>query len=545
MQLQSRLLAIAITSALAIAAPAVAGNLFNTSAVQRAQGLIAGPAARAVHRDSADRFITRDVIVDANGTEHVRFDRTYRGLPMIGGDVVLHSRNGQLKSATDGLKTVARPDIVPTFSSNQAIIEAGVRFGTGFVGMPTSRLVVYALRGTPVLAHEVVFAGIKADQTPTDMHYFVDAHSGRILNQWDTVETAVPGPGGGSTCTPTAAVGTGKSLTEGNIQLNTIKCGSSFQLKDLTRGGGYTTNMAQRTSGSGSTYIDADNTWGNNLLTDAATVAADAHYGVSVTWDYYRNVHNRRGIADDGKGALSRVHYGRNYVNAFWSDSCFCMTFGDGDNGVTYNPLVALDVAGHEMSHGVTAGTSKLNYSGESGGLNEANSDIMGTMVEFYANNPSDPGDYLIGENVYAHNPGTKALRWMFKPNLDGKSPDCYNSGIGSLDVHYSSGVANHFYYLLAEGAVVPSGFGAGTTANLTSASLVCNGNTSIVGIGRGDAQQIWYRAMTLYMVSTTQYADARAATLHAAADLFGAGSAQYNAVAAAWDAVSVNAAAS
>jgi zinc metalloprotease ZmpA len=544
MQLQSRLLTFAIASAIAAtAAPAVAGNAFNTSVALRAQGLVNGPAALAVRRASADGFIVRDVIVDAKGTEHVRFDRTYRGLPVIGGDLVVHSRNGQFRSASETLKTTVRPDVVPTFSSSRAIIEAGARFGSGFIGKPTSRLVVYALGGTKlVLAHEVVFSGMKADQTPTDMHYFVDARSGRILNQWDTVETAVPGPGGTSSCTPVAAVGSGKSLTEGTIStLNTVKCGTQYQLKDLTRGGGYTTNMAQRTSGSGSVYLDADNAWGTGTLTNAATVAVDAHYGVAKTWDYYVNVHSRHGIANDGKGALSRVHYGRSYNNAFWSDACFCMTFGDGDNGVTTNPLIALDVAGHEMSHGVTARTSGLNYVNESGGLNEANSDIMGTMVEFYAQNPNDPGDYLIGEKVYAHNTsGTKALRFMFKPSLDGISPDCYTSDIGGLNVHYSSGIANHFYYLLAEGAVVPTGFGTGTPTHLTAADLVCNGNTAIVGIGRTKAEQIWYTGMTQYMTSNTDYAGARAATLSAASDLYGSTSAEYNAVVAAWDAVSV-----
>jgi Zn-dependent metalloprotease len=227
------------------------------------------------------------------------------------------------------------------------------------------------------------------------------------------------------------------------------------------------------------------------------------------------------------------------------------MTFGDGDNGVTANPLIALDVAGHEMSHGVTSRSADLIYDGESGGLNEASSDIMGTMVEYYANNPNDPGDYMIGEKVYPNNPGYLALRYMFKPSLDGTSPsntsaDCYSAGVGGLDVHYSSGVANHFYYLLAEGAVVPTAFGpdsrfeADTGIELTNGSLVCNGNTSIVGIGRDAASKIWYRALTVYMTSNTDYAGARVATLQAAADLYGPGSGQANAVAAAWDAVNV-----
>ena len=116
------------------------------------------------------------------------------------------------------------------------------------------------------------------------------------------------------------------------------------------------------------------------------------------------------------------MHYGRNYANAFWSDGCYCMSFGDGDNGVSILPLVALDVAGHEMSHGVTSRTAGFGLpSDESGGLNEATSDIMGTMVEFYANNANDPGDYVVGEKLFPNNADLSgAIRWMFKPSLDG-----------------------------------------------------------------------------------------------------------------------------
>ena len=533
MHLQARLLSVAVVAALALPVSAFAAPPAQSPAAQRALGLIDGHG-KSVQRADADAFIARDVIVDRDGTEHVRFDRTYRGLPVLGGDVVVHSRNGQYKSASLTLKTSGRPDIVPTVGSQQAIVEAGSRFGTGFNGVPSAHLVVYARGASPVLAHEVVFSGLKADQTPTDMHYVVDAKSGRVLAQWDTVETAKPG--GGGTCSgTTGASGTGRSLFSGNVAINTQNCGSSFQMKDLSRGGGYTTDMNSSTNGSGTIFSDADNTWGNNATSDRATVAADAHYGVATTWDYYKTVHGRNGIANDGKGALSRVHYGRNYGNAFWSDSCFCMTFGDGDGRSIY-PLVDLDVAGHEMSHGVTSRSANLTYSGESGGLNEATSDIFGTMVEFFANNASDTPDYLIGEELYMSNPsGTKALRYMFKPSLDGASPDCYSSTIGSKDVHYSSGVANHFFYLLAEGATTPAGF------SVTPSQLVCNGNTAAGHIGRDAAQKVWYRALTVYMTSSTNYAGARAATLSAAADLYGSGSAQYNGVASAWSAVGVN----
>nr|WP_240096456.1 M4 family metallopeptidase [Thermomonas flagellata] len=562
MKLQSTLLSLAVIAGLSAASAAEAGVLQARAAVaERAQSLLASAPA-ALRRASGDAFVARDVIVDADGTEHVRFDRTYNGLPVIGGDTVVQVRNGRLGTISQTLRSAARPALKPQVSADQAIVEAGARFGSQFQGAPSARLVVYALNTTPTLAYEVVFNGIKADQTPTEMHYIVDARSGRVLNQWDGIHVTRPGggqavpagafaggiqaarPGGGSSgCAGTAATGTGRTILAGNVTLTTTRCSAtSFELRDTTRGGGQTNNMAMKTAGMGTVFTDTDNIWGNNLTTDAQSAAADAHYGVALTWDFYKNIFGRLGIANNGVGAVSRVHYGRNYANAFWSDACFCMTFGDGDNGATIYPLVSIDVAAHEMTHGVTSRTADLIYSGESGGLNEATSDIFGTMVEYYANDPADPADYVIGEQLFPNNANMrKAIRWMFKPSLDGSSPDCYYSGIGSLDVHYSSGVANHFFYLLAEGAVVPAGFGPGSWANLTPASLVCNGNTGLTGIGRSAAQQIWYRALTVYMTSGTNYAAARTATLNAAADLYGNGSPQYNAVAAAWSAVNVN----
>ncbi|WP_308189733.1 M4 family metallopeptidase [Nocardioides sp. cx-169] len=156
----------------------------------------------------------------------------------------------------------------------------------------------------------------------------------------------------------------------------------------------------------------------------------------------------RNGIFGDGRGAPSPVHYGKGYVNAFWDGTK--MTYGDGD-GVEFGPLVSLDVAGHEMSHGVTETTAGLTYSGESGGLNEATSDIFGSMVEFYAVNAADPAGYLIGEEFDLA--GHQGLRRLDDPIADGSSPNCWSANTKNLDVHYSSGVGNHFFYLLAEGS--------------------------------------------------------------------------------------------
>ena len=124
------------------------------------------------------------------------------------------------------------------------------------------------------------------------------------------------------------------------------------------------------------------------------------------------------------------------------------------------------------MSHGVTATTAGLNYSGESGGLNEATSDIFGTAVEFYANNATDVGDYLIGEKIDINGDGTP-LRYMDKPSKDGGSTDSWSSSVGNLDVHYSSGPANHFFYLLSEGS------GAKTINGVSYNSPTSDGSTS------------------------------------------------------------------
>ena len=524
MSLTPKLLSCAVL--MALGGTATAG--INNSAVNRALTNINGNSA-AVRANAGDRFAAKDTIVDANGDEHVRFQRSFAGMDVIGGDFVTHSHGGALRAVSQTLGSNLRPSTRPGIAADAAIDAAGADFGTGFQGMPTARLVVFALNTTPRLAYEVVFAGQKHNGDPTEMHYFVDAANGKILNKWDMVHTAKPGGGGGGGSS-TPAVGTGRTLIYGNVTLNTAGSGSSFSLTDTTRGNGATYDakgVAYSTAARRATlFTDSDNTWGNNATSDRATVAADASYGVAMTWDYYKNVRGRNGIFNNGQGVKSYVHVGNGWVNAAWYANA--MYYGDGGSG--FKPLVAIDVAGHEMSHGVTQATAGLAYSGDSGGLNESNSDIFGTMVEFYANNANDPGDYLIGEEL-----SSQPLRDMRGQSEDGGSWDCYKSGgFGGVDPHYSSGPANHFFYLLAEGT-------NGSKVCQASDTRVATGNSTLAGIGKDAASAIWYRALTVYMTSGTTYPQARTATLNAATDLYGASSAQVAAVAAAWSAIKVN----
>ncbi|MFE3637703.1 M4 family metallopeptidase [Streptomyces cellostaticus] len=477
----------------------------------------AGAAARELGLGAKEKLVVRDVVKDANGTVHTRYERTYAGLPVLGGDLVTHvAANGSLKGVSKAAKArISVPTTTAAVSATSAGKTALKAADTAKATAASSRKVVWAAGAKPVLAYESVVKGVQHDGTPSELHVVTDARTGKKIYSYEAIET-----------------GTGTSQYSGTVPLGTTASASGgYDLIDGGRGGHKTYDLNGGTSGTGTLFHDADDVWGNGSVSNRQTAAVDAAYGAAVTWDFYKSAFNRNGIAGDGKAAYSRVHYGNAYVNAFWDDSCFCMTYGDGSGNA--DPLTSLDVAGHEMSHGLTAATAKLNYRGESGGLNEATSDIFGTAVEFFANNSSDPGDYLIGEKIDINGDGTP-LRYMDKPSKDGGSADYWSKSLRRLDVHYSSGVANHFFYLLSEGS------GAKTINGVSYNSPTYDGST-VTGIGRDKAIQIWYKALSTYFTSTTDYAGARTGTLQAAAALYGSGSAEYNAVAAAWKAVNVN----
>lgn len=457
--------------------------------------------------DGNDSVRQRSRFVDEQGQEHVRFERLYRGLPVLGGDFIVHTGAREDESLTAMVISPLTVSQRPRLTPSEAEYAAHKTFDAARSVQQGSKLMVYALPAEPEprLAYEVISTGVQEDGTPSILHTFIDADSGRHLDAYDEIETG-------------AAAGTGRGIHNGAVSLNTNLNGTKYELLEVTHGSSQTLNMGNSTSGSGVLYSKTSNDWGDGTTANTESAAVDAHYGASKTWDYYQNVHSRNGIAGDGKGANSRVHYGSKYNNAYWTDSCFCMTYGDGD-GTQLRPLVSLDVAGHEMSHGVTSRTAALVYSGESGGLNEATSDIFGTAVEFYAANASDPGDYLIGEKIMIGGKGF--LRNMKEPTADGVSLDNYSKYKRNVDVHYSSGIANLFFYLLSEG---------GTKASVT-----------VTGIGRAKAEKIWYKALTAYMTSGTTFKAARTATLSATKDLYGATGAEYAAVGKAWTAVGVN----
>ncbi|MFD5131952.1 M4 family metallopeptidase [Streptomyces olindensis] len=530
------LIAAAVQSGTAVAAPEKApqaaskanpgSESVRLTPAQRAALIREADAAKAetakdLGLGAKEKLVVRDVLKDRDGTLHTRYERTYDGLPVLGGDLVVESTKADetaavVKATRTAVKPATTKTAVPAAKARQQALAAGKAEEARSPDINREpRKVIWAASGKPVVAYETVVGGFQHDGTPQELHVITDATSGEKLYAWEAIET-----------------GTGNTVYSGTVDLTTTQSGSTYNLTDGARGNHRTYNLNRGTSGTGTLFSGPDDVWGNGSPSNLESAGADAHYGAALTWDYYKNVHGRSGIRGDGVGAYSRVHYGNNYVNAFWSDGCFCMTYGDGSGNA--NPLTSIDVAAHEMTHGLTSNTAKLVYSGESGGLNEATSDIFGATVEFFAKNSSDVGDYLIGEEIDINGDGTP-LRYMDKPSKDGASKDAWYSGIGSIDVHYSSGPANHFFYLLSEGS--------GTkTINGVSYDSPTSDGLPVTGIGRDKAEKIWFRALTTKFTSTTNYAGARTGTLAATGELYGTDSAEYKAVQDAWAGVNVGA---
>jgi Zn-dependent metalloprotease len=438
-----------------------------------------------------------------------------------------------------------------------------------------------------VLAYEVRTYLRNTKDGHREIAYIIDAATGSILRKWSELQGDSP------------ATGTGRSFYRGDVPLGTSKADDgTYALWSQDRGSIVNPIFAQSglsTTGLTTCYASIDlnfgmigfnvyqglnttDSWGNGAImpfpydftyvddgsqwwgatrldfsSDGSTAwlqgaltpageteAVDCHWGLSTTWDFYKNVFHRNGIDDLGTSTFGVVHdisYGPSsiypaYDNAFWSPANFGMFFGTGTFGT---PLAAqsygmkavteLDITGHELTHGVTWSTAKLLYLGQSGGLNEATSDIFGKMVQAYAeggNSGSKIPDFPAGDLTkweVARNcmpAGVAPLRFMYKPSLDGASADGWYDGIDQIDVHFSSGPVNRFYYFLVNGS----------SSSPSSATYSPYYPAGMAGIGNDKAARIMYKALTEYFTEDTDFESARAGTISAAQDLFDAWSA-------------------
>ena len=482
---------------------------------------------------NAEEFAVQKVEIDELKMAHTRVRQTIGNIPVWEGEAIVHLKSdGGLSVITDKLKEGLAVNTEPNLSAEDALaIARGVSYGAKILTEePTIDLWIYRGETRDHLAYRVEMPRLDGTEETAIPVVFVDAQTGEKIFEYNNLQTA-----------------SAPSLYSGTVTIDTSSAGGTFYMEDLTRKMGTfnMNNTGDTTTGTGGTqsrYSGADDVW--NASVENAGV--DAHYGAAKTFDYYKNVHGRNGINGSGgpgtttAGAnsgvsliTSRVHFGSNYNNAFWNSNK--MTYGDG-NGTSFSPLVTMDIAGHEMTHGVTQYSANLTYSNESGALNESMSDVFGAMVELYADGGVISGNtWKIGEDAYTPGTAGDALRYMDNPHAKSgggytadDDPDHYAERYtGTLDsggVHINSGIGNHAFYLAA----------AGGTQHRSG--------VTVTGIGTDAAAKIWYRALTVYMTSGTNFAGARTATLNAATDLYGSSSAQYNTIATTWCAVGVGA---
>jgi Zn-dependent metalloprotease len=493
------------------------------NAKQISLGILRDRAAqRAI--GNVDEFQVQKVEIDSLKMAHTRVRQTVGGVPVWEGEAIVHlNADGALSTVTDDLKELIAVNTQPNLSQKDAINLAVESYrGTAKLSeSPTADLWVYRATDRDHLVYRVTTPRIDGSEGTSVPVTFIDAQTGEKVMEYNNLQT-----------------GSGSSLYSGTVTISTTSSAGTFYMEDTTRRMG-TFNMnstGSETSGTGGTqsrYTDTDDVWNTTIQ----RAGVDAHYGAAQTYDYYQAVHGRNGIdGNNGPGTttsavgaiplvVSRVHFGSTgrYNNAFWFNNQ--MSYGDGD-GTTFTPLTTTDICGHEMSHGVTERTANLTYSNESGALNEATSDIFGSMVELRADGGVISADtWKIGEDAYT--PGTTgdALRRMDNPNALG-DPDHYSLRYtGTADsggVHTNSSIANHAFYLMAAG-------GTNRVSGVT-----------VTGIGTSAMERIWYRALTVYMTSGTNFAAARTATINAANDLFGSTSAQATTVAQGWCSVGV-----
>ncbi len=424
--------------------------------------------------DSRDELRAFRVVTDEMGMTHIRLAQYHLGLPVDGGDVALHvSRDGRVRTINGHVGARIETVPVPELDGRQALGFFVRRMEVRDLEILEDPTLVYYTRpgeGT-FLAWRSEVEWSREGELYRERIY-VDAGDGTILDRQSLIWAAR------------------------YRKIYTANYGTSLPGALMFVEGGSSSD----------------------------TTAMAAYNNAGTTYDFYSSVFGRDSYDDNGATLISTVHYSSNYNNAYWNGSQ--MVYGDGD-GTTFSPLSgALDVVAHELTHAVTEYTANLNYSYESGALNEAMSDIMGASCEEWKDGAVSSDTWKLGEDIYT--PGTPgdALRYMDNPTADGQSYDYYPERYtGTQDnggVHLNSGIANLAFYLLSQGGTHP------------------RNKTSVVvpALGIVKARAIFYRALANYMTSSTNFEGARNATAQAAQDLYG--STEADAVHKAWDAVGV-----
>ncbi len=463
-------------------------------------------------RDPATELSFTRRIKGQQGDKHLKFEQTVNGIPLWGSELSLHLKPDNSVYLLSGRYHPSITDLSTIPSITQADAQAKVLedLNRTWVEKIDGQLAVFKKpSGEAVLTYQIQVSPSMAER----WIYFVDATTGNIVHKINNLQNVVV---------------TGQGIDGlGNTQtFNAWSENSQFYMIDPTTPlNDPVHDPLNETKPRGDTYIlDARNGVGESLSystsnsqnSDWDSVAVSAMVNARTVYDYYLDTHGRKSLDNNHQNLMTAIHFDINYANAFWNGSF--MVYGDGD-GQVFGPLAScLDVAAHEMTHGVIENSANLIYENQSGALNESFADIFAALV--------DRDDWLIGEDCVIPSPGY--LRSLQDPSLGlgsqpskmseyqnlPNTPDTDNGG-----VHINSGIPNRAAYLIAEGL---SAEGTG------------------VSIGKGSMGEIFYRALTTYLTASAQFIDARRATIQAAEDIFGVGSKEATAVAVGWDLVEV-----
>jgi Zn-dependent metalloprotease len=489
-------LAIAIIAPPAAAAPVPTPTSARVLAAQNAAALVAGRPAY-LHASARDAFV-QHAVVSAGAVQYVPYDRTYAGLPVIGGDFVLVTNNsGQIMfNSVAQSHAISSLSTTPTLTSGAAEAVAKTQLRSVAAVEPSS-LVVYALGNASRLAWASTVDGVGADGI-SRLTVYVDAQTGSVLGTKEHV-----------------ADGTGTAAYNGPnpVALATTHSGSTFTLKDPT-----TTNLSCQDAANNTTFSGPDDVWGNGNATSKETGCVDALFDAQTEVKMLSQWLGRNAM--NGTGGAWPIRVGLDDENAFYDGTQVQVGHNTAGQWIS-----SLDVVGHEMGHGVDD-TTPGSLSGN--GTQEFVADTFGASTEWFANEPApyDTPDFTVGEEVNLV--GSGPIRYMYNPSLAGDD-NCYSSSIPSEEVHAAAGPGNHWFYLLAEGT---------SPTNGQPTSPTCN-STSVTGLGIQTAIKIMYNAM-LMKTSSSSYLKYRTWTLQAAKNLFPGSCTQFNTVKAAWDAVSV-----
>jgi Zn-dependent metalloprotease len=476
----------------AVAAAPTHGQNARALAAASARNLIASHAP-ALKISKHDGFKALPV-QSSHGLQYAAFNRTYRGLPVVGGDfvVVTNSDGNILNTSVAQTHKVALRSVDPSVSRARATSEARQQVSHATKSTPVS-LVVWQHGSQSRLAWRSTVTGHRGAM-PDIKSVVVDARNGHVLQARERVME-----------------GTANTKWEGSVSIPTTLSGSTYSMKDSNA-----PTLVCQDAATNTTFSKTTDTWGNGNETSRETDCADSFYSAEQERQMLSAWDGRSGM--DGSGGWVPIRVGLADVNAYYDGTQVQV----GHTQSTGEWIGEIDVVAHEFGHGVDDHTP--------GGISNGNTqefvaDTFGAATEWYANNATDTPDFTVGERVNLV--GSGPIRYMYNPSLAGDD-NCYSSSVPTEEVHAAAGPGNHWFYLLAEGS---------SPTNGQPTSPTCN-SSSVSGVGIQNAEKIMYNAM-LMKTSTSSYLKYRTWTLTAAKNLDPT-CALYNSTKAAWNAVSV-----